>query len=106
MCSCEILPFLKPTITATAISTRFPVAGMPGSSQSIVGVGKVDRDFIHHLIRTNGARYIRHRYVWWEELADQMIPVEGLHASVANTTSHRWDRIEMRIVAHCRHRGL
>src|SRR5215467_6575576 len=71
-----------------------------------LGVGKVDRDFIHHLILTNGARYIRHRYVWGEELADQMIPVEGLHASVANTTSHRWDRIEMRIVAHCRHRGL
>src|SRR5260221_285913 len=38
MCSCEILPSLKPTMTATAISTGLPVGAMPGSSQSIAVV--------------------------------------------------------------------
>jgi hypothetical protein len=60
-------------MTATAISTGFPVGATPGSSQSIGVVGETDHELVHHLIMPDGARHARHLHVRRKELADKMI---------------------------------
>jgi len=71
-----------------------------------LGVGKADRDFVHHLILTNRARHICHGHIRREELTDEMIPIECPHALAADAPGHGWDVIEMGIVAHRRHRRV
>jgi hypothetical protein len=51
------------------------VAATPGSGESVGAVCvKADRHFVHHLILTNGARYIRHYQFRRKELADKTTP--------------------------------
>ena len=71
-----------------------------------LGVGETDEEFLDDAILADGTLHARHLHVGWEELADEVVAIEGADAGLADAAGHGRNVIEMRVVAHHRHRGV
>jgi hypothetical protein len=84
-----------------------PVGATPGQ-QPVNGRrrGEADEYLFDDPIFSDGPRHVRHFHIRRKKLADQVIAVEGADAVPADASRHGGNVVEMRGVAHRRHRRV